>query len=245
MNQKKRYKPFYKNFLNLRENIQDRPKVFKFKKQKWKKFQYSARKELRFFRRYRIRDQFQLLVSKFKSKGKGNSFKKRFRNTLKERKLFSFFYGGLKKKYLKKHFNSILKKKHTNTSNFNIYKHNTLKFFESRLDTVIHRAKFSFSIKSAGQLILHGHILVNGVTVRIKSYQVKNNDLIEIAYNIKSRNLIKKSIDRSNFWPLPQKHLVINYNTLQILFILNNKFNIIPIFNHYLNINSLFINLKK
>ena len=35
MKQNKRYKPFYKQFLRLRKNIQDRPKLFKFKRQKW------------------------------------------------------------------------------------------------------------------------------------------------------------------------------------------------------------------
>ena len=31
MKQNKRNKPFYKQFLRLRKNIQDRPKLFKFK----------------------------------------------------------------------------------------------------------------------------------------------------------------------------------------------------------------------
>ena len=40
---KKRYKPFYKQFLRLRENVQDRPKLFKFNKQKWKQLQYFSK----------------------------------------------------------------------------------------------------------------------------------------------------------------------------------------------------------
>lgn len=243
MNQKKRYKPFYKKILRLRENIQDRPKVFKFNKQKWKRFQQAARKQLKFYKRYRIKDQFQLFVPKFVSRG--NSFQKRFRNTLRERKIFSFFYGILKKKYLKTHLtNSILKSKQ-NKLRFNTYKQRTLEFFESRLDTIIYRSKFSLSMKSAGQLILHGHILINGDIVRTKSYQVKNNDLIEVYPTLKSRDLIKKSIDRSNFWPVPPKHLIINYKTFQIIFISHERYTMVPIFNHYLNITSLLSNIKK
>lgn len=241
---KKRYKPFYKNFLKLRENIQDRPKIFKFKRKKWDRFQFFAKKKLKFFRRYKIKDQFKSLVSKFTYHNKKNSFKKRFKNIILERKIFSFFYGILKKKYFKTQLKRSLLIKKNNTYNFNNYKHNAIKFFESRLDTVLHRSKFSFSMKNAGQLILHGHVLINGLTVRTKSYRLKNNDLIEIAKNTKSRILIKKNIDRSNFWPIPQKYLIINYNTLQILFILNEN-NILPFFNHYLNLNSLFLNLKK
>jgi len=241
---KKRYKPFYKNFLKLRENIQNRPKVFKFKKKKWSQFQFFAKKKLKFFKRYKIKDQFKLVVSRFRYHSQKNSFKKRFKNIMLERKLFSFFYGILKKKYLKTHLKQSFSKNLKNISNFNTYKHNALKFFESRLDTVLHRSKFSFSIKNADQLILHGHILVNGKVIRTKSYILKTNDLVEVTPSVKSRALIKKNIDRSNFWPIPQKYLIVNYNTLQILFILNEN-NILPLFDHYLNVNSLFLNIKK
>lgn len=240
---KRRYKPLYKKFLNLRKNIQNKRKVFKFRKQKWSKFQFFARKDLKYYRRYKFKDPFKTTVSRFMYYNKNNTFKKRFKTILRERKIFSFFYGILKKKYLKKYLINSIKKK--NVYFFNTYKHNVLNFFESRLDTVLHRAKFCYSIKGAGQLILHGHILVNGSLVKSKSYILKTNDLIEITPNVKSRNLIKKNIYRSNFWPIPQKYLVINYNTLQILFILNQKTKITPLFDHYLNINSLFLNIKK
>ena len=93
-------------------------------------------------------------------------------------------------------------------------------------------------------MILHGHVLVNGITVRTKSYILKKNDLIEIAKNIKSRKLVKKNLNRSNFWPIPQKYFIVNYRTLQILFILNEK-NVYPLLNHYLHLNSVFLNIKK
>ena len=100
---KKRYKPFYKNFINLRENIQDRPKIFfTFKKQKWKRFQQAARRQLRFYKRYRIKDQDQLFISRFASRG--NSFKRKFKNNLRERKLFSFFYWSIDQKISKNTF---------------------------------------------------------------------------------------------------------------------------------------------
>ena len=235
---KKRYKPFYKQFLRLRKNIQDRPKLFNFKKQKWKKLQQYSKNQLKFYKRFKIKDQFQLSVSKFASRG--NSFQKKFRNNLHERKLFSLFYGGLRKKYIK---NTIKKKSlisHSKDFRFNI-----LKFFESRLDVVLYRANFSLSVKGASQLILHGHVLVNGTVVRNKSYQLKTNDLIEINKTIKSRALVKKNLDRSNFWPIPPKHLLINYRTLQILFVYTDSSNIMPIFNHHLNLDSVITNIKK
>jgi len=239
---KKRHKPFYKQFLRLRKNIQNRSKLLKFKKQKWVRFQQYSKNQLKFYKRFKIRDQFQLSVSKFASRG--NSFQKKFRNNLYERKTFSLFYGKLKKKYLKKYILQFTKFK-SSSKNFMDFRQRTLKFFESRLDTILYRANFCLSIKSAAQLILHGHVLVNGIPVTTKSYIVKSNDLIEIAHSIKSRNLVKKSLGHSNFWPIPPKHLLINYKTMQVLFTYTNSSNLMPVFNHYLNINSVITNIKK
>ena len=242
MKQNKRNKPFYKQFLRLRKNIQDRPKLFKFKKQKWQNIQRYSKNQLKFYRRFQVKDQFQSSISKFASRG--NSFQRKFRNNLYDRKLFSLFYGGLKRKYLKKHIlKSIQTKQYVN--GINDFRYQTLQFFESRLDTVLVRSKFCLSFKSAAQLILHGHVLVNGVSITTKSYILKPNDLIEITLNSKSRQLVKKNLDRSNFWPLPPKHLAINYRTLQILFLYTEDSNFVPVFNHYLNVNSIVANIKR
>ena len=243
MGYKKRYKPFYKQFLRLRQNVQNRAKLFKFKKQKWQRFQKYSKNQLGFYKRFKIKDQFQLSASKFASRG--NSFQRKFRNNLYQRKLFSLFYGGLNKKYLKKSIIKAISIKNYSNPNLPDFRHNVLKFFESRLDTVLYRANFSSSIKDASQLILHGHVLVNGKPVKSKSYILKTNDLIEITHNLKSRVLVKKSLDRSNFWPIPPKHLLVNYRTLQILFVYSNNVNLMPVFNHYLNLNSIISTIKK
>jgi ribosomal protein S4 len=241
MKYKKRYKPFYKQFLRLKQNVQNRTKLLRFKKQKWKRFQ--EKNQLGFFKRFRIKDQYQLSASKFASRG--NSFKKKFKNNLYQKKLFSLFYGDLKKRYFKKSiFRAITLK---NYHNFYLadYRYNVLKFFESRLDTVIYRTSFSLSFKEASQLILHGHVLVNGKLIRSKSHILKTNDLIEIEHNSKSRTLVKTSLDKSSFWPIPPKHLLVNYQTLQILVVYSKDLNIMPIFNHYLNLNCVISNIKK
>ncbi len=242
MKSTKRYKPFYKQFLRLRKNVQNRSKLLKFKKQKWVRFQQHLKNQLKFFKRFKIKDQFQLSISKFASRG--NSFQRMFKNNLNERKIFSLFYGGLKKKYLKKHIFQFVNVK-SFAKDYTDFRHRTLKFFESRLDTVLYRANLSLSIRSASQLILHGHVLVNGIPIRTKSYILKVNDLIEIAHSTKSRSLVKKSLDRSNFWPIPPKHLLINYKTLQILFVYTSNSNAMPAFNHYLNIDSIITNVKR
>lgn len=244
MLKKKRYnKPFYKQFIKVRKNIQTRAKLFTFKKQKWNKLQNYSLKQLRFFKRYKFKDQF--LLEKYKFASRGNSYKKRFKNNLIKIQLFSLFYGGLKKKYLKTHINKIKNKSFQKLSFKNQKQHNILKFFESRLDTILYRSKFSLSIKSARQFILHGHVFVNNHIVKTSSYVVKNNDLIEISKNKKSRTLVKKSIDRSNFWPIPPRYLQINFKTFQIIVQFAENPSFIPMFPFYLNLNSVISNINR
>ena len=57
---------------------------------------------------------------------------------------------------------------------------NLIGLLERRLDAVVYRSKFANTIFSSRQLINHGHIKVNGKKVNISSYQVKEEDTIEI-----------------------------------------------------------------
>ena len=65
-----------------------------------------------------------------------------------------------------------------------------------------------------------------GKVIKNKSYILKSNDLIQVSDNLKIRSLVKKNLDRSNFWPLPPKHLLINYRTLEIIFLYNYDSNL-------------------
>jgi small subunit ribosomal protein S4 len=58
---------------------------------------------------------------------------------------------------------------------------------ESRLASVVYRAKFVSTPFAARQFVSHGHISVNGKRVTIPSYQVKAGDRIEVKE--KSRQL--------------------------------------------------------
>ena len=57
---------------------------------------------------------------------------------------------------------------------------NLIALLERRLEAVIYRSKLSNTIFSSRQLINHGHVRVNGKKVNISSYQVKEEDSIEI-----------------------------------------------------------------
>jgi small subunit ribosomal protein S4 len=57
---------------------------------------------------------------------------------------------------------------------------NLIALLESRLDNVVYRMRFASSRAQARQLVLHGHILVDGKHVNIPSYQVKPGNVISV-----------------------------------------------------------------
>ena len=67
---------------------------------------------------------------------------------------------------------------------------NLIGLLERRLDAVIYRSKLSNTIFSSRQLINHGHVRVNGKKVNIASYQVREEDNIEIRDKSKQLALI-------------------------------------------------------
>jgi ribosomal protein S4 len=238
MNKRKhKYNPLYKNFLSLRINPLNNNKFLKLEqttksvnkyktvkrwnfiknsnKKKWEEFLKKQIRSKTFFNRYKPYTNYAYRAIKFASQG--NSFKKKFKNNLLEKTTFSYLYGGLPKKYLKTQMKHIYRsKKAENPKNI------CAEFFESRLDSVIYRAQFCKSVRSARQLIAHKHVKVNGIVEKNKDYTLKKGDLV--TFDIKQIKLIKKNLqekfqDCPDFimWPLPPTYLHLNYKTLEIL----------------------------
>lgn len=57
---------------------------------------------------------------------------------------------------------------------------NLLQLLERRLDNAVYRLGFASSRPQARQIVLHGHVLVNGKKVNIASYLIKVGDVISI-----------------------------------------------------------------
>jgi small subunit ribosomal protein S4 len=70
---------------------------------------------------------------------------------------------------------------------------NLLRLLETRLDNVVHRLGLGRSRSEARQLVLHGHIAVNGRRVDIPSYCVKKGDAINLTPKGKKLERIKES----------------------------------------------------
>lgn len=195
---RKRYRPLYKKFIKLKVNPLNNEKIFEFKRKKWKFFLEKLRKTTTFYKKYKPYAHSNYSVSKFASPG--NSYKRKFRNDLIAKKTFNYFYGGLPKKYLKAQMTKIYKSKE-----FRDFMLLCLEFFESRLDSILYRAKFCSSIKSARQLIAHKHIKVNNRIEKNKSYILKQGDLIQVSS--KAAKMIKREVARHHLLDYKKKKL--------------------------------------
>ena len=65
---------------------------------------------------------------------------------------------------------------------------------ERRLDNVVYRLRFASSRSQARQIVLHGHVEVNGKRVNIPSFLVKPEDVISIREGSKSLVIIKEAL---------------------------------------------------
>jgi small subunit ribosomal protein S4 len=69
---------------------------------------------------------------------------------------------------------------------------NLLALLESRLDNVAYRLGFASSRAQARQLLLHGHLEVNGRKTNIPSYLVKPGDIIAVRENSRGKAYFKE-----------------------------------------------------
>jgi len=71
---------------------------------------------------------------------------------------------------------------------------NLFVLLERRLDNVVYRLRFASSRTQARQLVLHGHVLVNGKKITIPSYIVNPENEISIIERSKNMTVIKDSL---------------------------------------------------
>ena len=91
---------------------------------------------------------------------------------LREKQKAKFIYGVLEKPFRNYYERADRMKGMTGA--------NLMAMLELRLDNVLFRLGFARTRREARQIVDHKHVLVNGKTVNIPSYQVKAGDKIEI-----------------------------------------------------------------
>jgi len=78
-----------------------------------------------------------------------------------------------------------------------------LQLLEMRLDTICFTLGFANTISQARQLVNHGHIIVNGKSINIPSFQCRVNDIISVKEKSTSKNLITNNITKNQVKELP------------------------------------------
>lgn len=238
MIQKKfRVKPLYKTFCRLKQNVQNRTKLYNFKKKKWNRL-LKYLKKIQNLHKYYKYDHF--LYYKYRS---SFYFKTKFKLNLYTKQKLSLFYGNLTKNYIKFIVRKATKYFFINNFSKNFI-HTNLYFIEqleSKIDIILYRSNFVTSIRKAKQLVSHGNVFVNKKRVKNSFYIIKKGDLITIKPD--SYFILKNNYNNLENWFIPPKYLQINYKTFQIILVSDIKYTkIIHVFPFWLNINSLIKN---
>ncbi|NLM68662.1 MAG: 30S ribosomal protein S4 [Firmicutes bacterium] len=79
-----------------------------------------------------------------------------------------------------------------------------LQTLEMRLDNVVYRFGLGASRPQARQLVMHGHVTVNGKKVDIPSYQVRVGDVIAIRESSRNLDVIKVNAEAASGRALPE-----------------------------------------
>jgi small subunit ribosomal protein S4 len=123
------------------------------------------------------------------NKGSSRADKKlsEYGRQLLEKQRLRAYYGVMEKQF-KKYV--ILAKKSSDQTG-----HALVKILETRLDNIVYRAGFATSIRQARQMVVHGHILVNGRKVDIPSYLVEVGDIVSLKERSKSIEIFKNNFE--------------------------------------------------
>ena len=78
---------------------------------------------------------------------------------------------------------------------------NLIAILECRLDNLVYRMKLAPSIFSAQQLVAHGHVLVNGKKVDIRSYQVVPGQTISLKEASHKMPILQKALESNREIP--------------------------------------------
>lgn len=105
---------------------------------------------------------------------------------MREKQKARFVYGVMEKQFYKLYEEATRKEGVTGEL--------LLQYLERRLDNVIYRLGFGATRRQARQIVSHGHILINGKSVNIASYRVKQGDVITVKEDSKELALIKESV---------------------------------------------------
>ena len=129
------------------------------------------------------------------------------------------YYGNMNERQFRNVYKKAMMKKGNSAENL-------IGLLERRLDAIIYRAKLATTIFSARQLINHGHVKVNGKKVNISSYQLKEDQTVEI--RDKSKQLAIIDIALANKERETPEYLQVDEKNKKVKFVRVPKFDEVP-----------------
>ena len=126
---------------------------------------------------------------------KGSEYALRLREKQKVRRIY-----GILERQFRNYFHRAEKQK-------GITGETLLRMLECRLDNLVYRLGFAPSRKTARQLVLHRHFLVNERLVNIPSYQLKPGDIISVKEKDKNLEVIHQALREGRAGDLPYLRL--------------------------------------
>ncbi|MCS1350118.1 30S ribosomal protein S4 [Mechercharimyces sp. CAU 1602] len=112
---------------------------------------------------------------------------------LQEKQKLRFMYG-LNEKQFRKLFDRAGKMKGVHGENFMV-------LLESRLDNLVYRMGLARTRPQARQIVVHGHITVNGQKVDRPAFQVKPGDVIGLREKSQNLQVAKEAVEERSFLP--------------------------------------------
>ncbi len=129
------------------------------------------------------------------------------------------YYGNINERQFRNIYKKAIMKKGDTAENL-------IGLLERRLDAVVYRSKFTTTIFSARQLINHGHIKVNGKRVNISSYQLKEDEIVEISEKSKQLEFIDVAL--ANKEREVPEYLQMDEKNKKVKFVRTPKFEEVP-----------------
>jgi small subunit ribosomal protein S4 len=108
---------------------------------------------------------------------------------LLEKQRLKTYYGVLEKQFANYVKKAMKTKESTGTA--------LVQLLECRLDNLVYRLGLASSIRQARQMVVHGHILVNGKKVDIPSYGVSIGEVISLKEKYQTNTMFKDSFQQN------------------------------------------------
>lgn len=114
---------------------------------------------------------------------------------LLEKQRLKAYYGVLEKQFANYVHKAEKSKESTGTV--------LIQLLECRLDNLVYRLGLASSIRQARQMVVHGHILVNGKKVDRPSFGLNIGDVVSLREKSKSNTMFKENFENSELNTLP------------------------------------------